>query len=60
MASPVVSPLPRLQSTALGIAASRSCAAKHLAIDRLAAGPDVVRRTNQKHARFFPWLIMGE
>jgi hypothetical protein len=50
MASPVVSPLAAIAVDCTG---HRSCAAKHLAIDRLAAGPDVVRRSNQKHASFF-------
>jgi hypothetical protein len=50
MASPVVSPLAAIAVDCTG---HRSCAAKHLAIDRLAAGPDVVRRSNQKHSALF-------
>jgi hypothetical protein len=40
----------RLALTARGMKASPSGEATHLAIGRLAAGPDVARRSNQKHA----------
>jgi hypothetical protein len=51
----------RLRLTAPGMAASRSGAAMHVAIGRLAAGPDVSDDPTRKHVPpFFAWTVMGE